>query len=45
MSRVGKKVIEIPKDVKVNVTETEVSVEGPKGKLLTAIPQGVSFKL
>ncbi len=45
MSRVGKKIIEIPKDVKVNVTETQVAVEGPKGKLSTAIPEGVSFKL
>lgn len=45
MSRVGKKVIEIPKDVKVSVTESEVAVEGPKGKLATAIPSGVSFKL
>jgi len=45
MSRVGKKIIEIPKDVKVNVTESEVAVEGPKGKLTTAIPQGVTFKL
>jgi len=45
MSRVGKKIIEIPKDVKVNITESEVAVEGPKGKLATAIPQGVSFKL
>lgn len=45
MSRVGKKIIEIPKDVKVNVTDSEVAVEGPKGKLATAIPPGVSFKL
>ena len=45
MSRVGKKVIEIPKDVKVKVTESEVAVEGPKGKLATTIPDGVSFKL
>ncbi len=45
MSRVGKKIIEIPKDVKVNITESEVEVQGPKGKLVTAIPQGVTFKL
>ena len=47
MSRVGKKVIEIPKDVKVNVTESEVAVEGPKGKLAVPIPQQwrISFKL
>jgi large subunit ribosomal protein L6 len=45
MSRVGKKIIDVPKDVKVKVTESEVAVEGPKGKLATAIPEGVSFKL
>jgi large subunit ribosomal protein L6 len=45
MSRVGKKIIEIPKDVQVNITESEVEVQGPKGKLTTAIPQGVTFKL
>ncbi len=45
MSRVGKKVIEIPKDVKVSVTESEVAVEGPKGRLATPIPRGISFRL
>ncbi len=45
MSRVGKKVIEVPKDVKVSVTESAVEVQGPKGKLTTPVPQGVSFKL
>src|SRR5262249_6974312 len=46
MSRVGKKVIEIPKDVKVNVTESEVAVEGPKGKLAVPIPRQwrINFK-
>ena len=47
MSRVGKKVIEIPKDVKVNVTDSEVAVEGPNGKLAVPIPRQwrISFKL
>jgi large subunit ribosomal protein L6 len=45
MSRVGKKIIEIPKDVKVTLTESAVEVEGPKGKLKTPIPQGVKFEL
>jgi large subunit ribosomal protein L6 len=44
MSRVGKKIIEIPKDVKVNITESEVEIQGPKGKLTTSIPDGVAFK-
>jgi large subunit ribosomal protein L6 len=33
MSRVGKLPIEIPKDVKVNIDNTVIKVEGPKGKL------------
>ncbi len=45
MSRVGKKIIAVPKDVKVNITETEVEVQGPKGKLTTPIPDGVTFKI
>lgn len=45
MSRVGKKIIAIPKDVKVNITGDAVEIQGPKGKLTTPIPAGVSFKL
>ena len=45
MSRVGKKIIAIPKDVKVTITESAVEIQGPKGKLTTPIPSGVSFKL
>lgn len=45
MSRVGKKLIEVPKDVKIKITDSEVEVEGPKGKLTTPIPSGISFKL
>ena len=33
MSRVGKKPIEVPKNVKVAVQDQQVNVEGPKGKL------------
>jgi large subunit ribosomal protein L6 len=45
MSRVGKKVIEIPKDVKVSVTSSVVEVQGPKGKVTSPVPAGISFKL
>lgn len=45
MSRVGKKIIEIPKGVTVNVTDSTIEVQGPKGKLTTPVPAGVSFKL
>lgn len=45
MSRVGKKVIEIPKDVKVNLTDSVVEVQGPKGTLSTPVPKGIKFQL
>lgn len=45
MSRVGKKIIEIPKDVKVSIEGSTIEVQGPKGKLTTSIPAGVTFKL
>lgn len=37
MSRIGKKVIDVPATVKVNVANSVVSVEGPKGKLTSEI--------
>src|ERR671939_720147 len=45
MSRIGKKVITVPKGVTVTVHQQELEVKGPKGTLRTPIPQGVSFKL
>ena len=45
MSRVGKKIIEIPKGVTVNLAESSVEVKGPKGQLSAHIPAGVTFKL
>jgi large subunit ribosomal protein L6 len=45
MSRVGKKIISIPKDVKINISETVLEVQGPKGKLTTPVPAGITFKI
>ena len=45
MSRIGKKVIAIPKGVKVNVQSGAVEVQGPKGKLLQPLPPGIGFEL
>jgi large subunit ribosomal protein L6 len=42
MSRIGKKPIPLPQGVKVAVQGNVVSVQGPKGKLETRIPEGVS---
>jgi large subunit ribosomal protein L6 len=44
MSRIGKKPIAIPQGVKVNIRGNVVEVQGPKGKLETHIPQGVSVE-
>lgn len=45
MSRIGKKVITVPKGVTVTVHSQELEVKGPKGTLKTPIPAGISFKL
>lgn len=45
MSRVGKQPIKVPSGVKVEVKDSAIRVEGPKGKLTYKIPQGVSVKL
>src|SRR5215216_5104454 len=45
MSRIGKKVIAVPKGVTVTVNERELEVKGPKGTLKTPIPNGISFKV
>jgi large subunit ribosomal protein L6 len=42
MSRVGKKPIDIPRNVKVTVENGKVLVEGSKGRLERKIPDGIS---
>ena len=41
MSRVGRKPIDIPAGVKVTIDNSNISVEGPKGKLEHRIPSGL----
>jgi large subunit ribosomal protein L6 len=43
MSRIGKKPITLPKDVKYTVQTNTVVVEGPKGKVSALIPQGITL--
>jgi large subunit ribosomal protein L6 len=45
MSRVGKKPIDIPKGVKVQIDGDVVRAEGPKGRLAQAVPGGISAQL
>src|SRR5919198_4251347 len=45
MSRIGKKVIAIPKGVKVDVKGDAVEIQGPKGKLRQMLPAGIGFEV
>jgi large subunit ribosomal protein L6 len=45
MSRIGKKSISIPKEVKVQFNDGIVSVEGPKGKLTRQISYRITVEL
>jgi len=41
MSRVGKKAIAIPANVKVKIEDHEISVQGPKGELKRRVPRSI----
>lgn len=43
-SRVGKRPINVPKGVTVNLTGAGIDVQGPKGKLKRVLPEGVVAK-
>lgn len=45
MSRVGNKPVDIPKGVKINVVESVITVEGPKGKMTQNFIPKVEFKI
>jgi len=45
MSRIGKKIIVIPKDVKIEVKDEVVYVEGVKGKLTRKLPNRISIEI
>jgi large subunit ribosomal protein L6 len=45
MSRIGKKLITIPKGVTVKVSPGAVDVQGPKGKLRQPTPPGILFEI
>ena len=44
MSRIGKQILSIPKDVKINIENGNLSVVGPKGKLERVIPNCLVVK-
>ena len=46
MSRIGKKAIEIPEKVKLDVSDTgSIKVEGPKGKLEWILPSSIKLRI
>jgi large subunit ribosomal protein L6 len=45
MSRVGRKAISVPAGVRVSISERALEVQGPKGRLTTPVPPGISFSL
>ncbi len=45
MSRIGKKPIPIPDKVKVTLADGAIEVQGPKGKLRTPFPPGITFEV
>jgi large subunit ribosomal protein L6 len=45
MSRIGRKVLVLPKGVSISQKPGSVGVKGPKGELLRAMPTGVSLKI
>jgi large subunit ribosomal protein L6 len=45
MSRIGRKVLVLPKGVSLSQKPGTVGVKGPKGELLKAMPAGVSVKV
>jgi large subunit ribosomal protein L6 len=45
MSRIGKRPVSIPSEVKVSVKDGLVEVSGPKGRLLRHIPLGIEVRV
>ncbi len=45
MSRIGKTPVSVPDGVKVTLNDGSVSVEGPKGKLMTTVPAKITVKV
>ncbi|MBS1903128.1 MAG: 50S ribosomal protein L6 [Bacteroidetes bacterium] len=45
MSRIGKKIITLPKGVTAELKDSTITVKGPKGTLATAIPASITPKI
>jgi len=45
MSRIGKKLIVVPKGVTIEVKDDRINVKGPKGELSESLPNGISMTM
>jgi large subunit ribosomal protein L6 len=45
MSRIGRKILPLPKGVTVSQKTGTIGVKGPKGELSKSVPAGISFKV
>jgi large subunit ribosomal protein L6 len=45
MSRIGRKILPLPKGVTVSQKSGSIGVKGPKGELSKSVPTGISFKV
>ncbi|MCS7215015.1 MAG: 50S ribosomal protein L6 [Thermodesulfovibrio sp.] len=45
MSRIGRKSIQIPENVNVEVVNRQVTIKGPKGQLSYTLPEGIDIKV
>jgi large subunit ribosomal protein L6 len=45
MSRIGKKPVTFPKNVKISQSANLIKVEGPKGTLSSKLPEGITIKI
>lgn len=44
MSRIGKKIIEVPEDVNVSIDGVDIDIEGPKGGLEILVHKDMTVK-
>lgn len=44
MSKIGKKPIQVPSGVKLEITETQIKVTGPKGSLISPLFAGITIE-
>ena len=45
MSRIGRKPVPLPNNVKCNIQNKDILIEGPKGKLNFQIPEGIKVEI